>query len=136
MSPAETEALTLSLSVAARSVVFSLPFALLVAWLLTRTRFGNWIYASGGDANAARNVGVPVARTKITLFVMTALAAALFAVIQVLVTGSAATTSRRTGVGELATASITRSWKNSALAKNNGASQRNSTSPGIRRAPG
>src|SRR5205085_6058718 len=56
-----------------------------------RTRFGNWIYASGGDANAARNVGVPVARTKITLFVMTALAATLFAVIQVLVTGSADT---------------------------------------------
>ena len=60
-------------------------------WLLTRTRFGNWIFATGGDANAARNVGVPVARTKITLFVMTALAAALFATIQVLVTGSADT---------------------------------------------
>jgi simple sugar transport system permease protein len=56
-----------------------------------RTRFGNWIFASGGEANAARNMGVPVARTKITLFIMTALAAALFATIQVLVTGSADT---------------------------------------------
>jgi molybdate transport system permease protein len=39
LSPAETEALTLSLSVAARSVAFNLPFAIPVAWLLARTRF-------------------------------------------------------------------------------------------------
>jgi len=39
LSPAETEALFLSLSVAARSVAFNLPFAILVAWLLARTRF-------------------------------------------------------------------------------------------------
>ena len=41
--------------------------------MLLRTRFGNWIFASGGDANAARNVGVPVTRVKIWLFVLTAL---------------------------------------------------------------
>ena len=34
-------------------------------WVLTRTRDGNWIFGVGGDANAARNVGVPVARVKI-----------------------------------------------------------------------
>jgi molybdate transport system permease protein len=39
LSPAESEALWLSLSVAARSVAFNLPFAILVAWLLTRARF-------------------------------------------------------------------------------------------------
>src|SRR5688500_16382202 len=39
LSPAESDALFLSLSVAARSVAFNLPFAILVAWLLTRTRF-------------------------------------------------------------------------------------------------
>lgn len=39
LSPAEQEALLLSLSVAARSVAINLPFAVLVAWLLTRTRF-------------------------------------------------------------------------------------------------
>jgi simple sugar transport system permease protein len=27
-------------------------------WVLTRTRVGNWIFGVGGDANAARNVGV------------------------------------------------------------------------------
>jgi molybdate transport system permease protein len=39
LSAAEIEALQLSLTVALRSVAFSLPFALLVAWLLTRRRF-------------------------------------------------------------------------------------------------
>ena len=49
--------------------------------VLTKTRFGNWIYAVGGDANAARNTGVPVRRTKITLFVLTSMAAALVGII-------------------------------------------------------
>ena len=39
LSAAETDALSLSLSIAARSVLFNLPFAVAVAWLLTRTRF-------------------------------------------------------------------------------------------------
>ena len=39
LSPSETEALHLSLSVAMRSVVFSLPLAIFVAWVLTRRRF-------------------------------------------------------------------------------------------------
>jgi len=39
LSAAETEALYLSLSVATRSVALSLPFALLLSWLLTRRRF-------------------------------------------------------------------------------------------------
>jgi simple sugar transport system permease protein len=50
--------------------------------LLTRTTFGNWIFSSGGDPNAARNVGVPVGRTKILLFVATALGAWLVGTIQ------------------------------------------------------
>jgi len=50
-------------------------------WVLSRTTFGNWIFASGGDQNAARNVGVPVNRTKVLLFVATALAAALVGII-------------------------------------------------------
>jgi simple sugar transport system permease protein len=38
------------------------------SWVLLRTRIGNWIFAAGGDANAARAVGVPVTKTKIGLF--------------------------------------------------------------------
>jgi simple sugar transport system permease protein len=40
----------------------------LASWVLLRTQVGNWIFAAGGDANAARAVGVPVTRTKIGLF--------------------------------------------------------------------
>lgn len=40
------------------------------AWVLARTRFGNWTFAVGGDPVASRNVGVPAARTTITLFMI------------------------------------------------------------------
>lgn len=58
--------------------------------VLVRTQFGNWIFAVGGDANASRNVGVPVKKVKISLFVFTAFCACVFAVLQVCDIGSAA----------------------------------------------
>jgi len=58
--------------------------------LLTRTPFGNWIFASGGDAQAARYTGVPVKRVKISMFVFTAFCATVFATCQVMEFGSAA----------------------------------------------
>jgi simple sugar transport system permease protein len=54
------------------------------AWLLAKSRFGNWIYSAGGDPIAARNVGVPVARTKVLLFMMTSVTAALMGIIEAL----------------------------------------------------
>ena len=57
--------------------------------LLTKTRFGNWIFASGGDAEAARNSGVPVNRVKILMFMFTAFCATVFATCQVMEFGSA-----------------------------------------------
>jgi simple sugar transport system permease protein len=48
-----------------------------------RTRFGNWIFAVGGNAIAARMVGVPVDRVKISLFMTTAAAAWLVAMVEV-----------------------------------------------------
>jgi simple sugar transport system permease protein len=50
-------------------------FTALATWVLLRTRFGNWVFATGGDEVAARNVGVPARRTTITLFMTTATAA-------------------------------------------------------------
>jgi simple sugar transport system permease protein len=47
----------------------------LATWVLLRTPFGNWVFATGGDEVAARNVGVPATRTTITLFMTTAAAA-------------------------------------------------------------
>ncbi len=73
------------------SVAWWLAITALATWVLVRTRFGNWIFAVGGDLQAARNVGVPVARVKIMLFIATACSAALFATIQVLEAGSADT---------------------------------------------
>ena len=62
--------------------------AALGAFVLARTRFGNWTLAAGGDANAARNSGVPVADVKAILFVATACCAALVAILTVLDAGS------------------------------------------------
>jgi len=47
----------------------------LATWVLMRSRVGNWIFAVGGNEQAARAVGVPAARTKIALFMTTAVAA-------------------------------------------------------------
>jgi simple sugar transport system permease protein len=54
------------------------------AWVLTRTKFGNWIFAVGGSALSSRAVGVPLARTKILLFMTTAFAAWLVGSMNVL----------------------------------------------------
>lgn len=52
-------------------------------FLLTRTRIGNWIQARGQNEQAARNLGVPVDRVTIILFVLTSALAAVTGVIQV-----------------------------------------------------
>src|ERR671915_228159 len=71
------------------SILWAIGITALATFVLLRTRFGNWIFGAGGDPDAARNVGVPVARVKIILFVCTALGAALLAAIQVTSAGSA-----------------------------------------------
>jgi simple sugar transport system permease protein len=65
-------------------VLWWLGLTVVGAWMLARTRFGNWIFAAGGDPVAARNIGVPVARTKIALFMMTSGTAALLGIIEAL----------------------------------------------------
>jgi simple sugar transport system permease protein len=65
-------------------VLWWIGITLVGAWLLAKTRFGNWIYSAGGDPNSARNVGVPVARTKILLFVLTSCTASLMGIIEAL----------------------------------------------------
>ncbi len=71
-------------------VVWALGLIIFGQFLLTKTRFGNWIFAAGGDAQAARYVGVPVNRVKILMFMFTAFTAAVFATAQVMEFGSAA----------------------------------------------
>ena len=59
------------------SVIWWIGITAVATWVLARARFGNWIFAVGGDANASRNIGVPVQRVKIILFMLTSTAAAL-----------------------------------------------------------
>jgi simple sugar transport system permease protein len=71
-------------------VVWWLVFVVVGAFLLARTKYGNWILAVGGDANAAKNVGIAVTRVKIALFMLMAFCSVIFALLQVADAGSAA----------------------------------------------
>ncbi|GFH79118.1 MULTISPECIES: ABC transporter permease [Streptomyces] len=57
------------------TVLWWIALVALATWILLRTRYGNWIFAAGGDADAARAVGVPVRATKIGLYLGVALGA-------------------------------------------------------------
>jgi simple sugar transport system permease protein len=63
--------------------------ALVLGYTLTQTKFGNWIQASGGNANAARARGVKVDRTKIALFMLSAMLSAFAGVISSIRTSAA-----------------------------------------------
>jgi len=65
------------------SIAWWLGVAAVATWILLRTAFGNWIFGVGGNLQTARNVGVPVRRVKILLFMATGAAAWLVAMIQV-----------------------------------------------------
>jgi simple sugar transport system permease protein len=70
-------------------IIWALGLVAIAHIILTRTQFGNWIFAAGGDAQAARYVGVPVDRVKIQMFMFTAFCACVFATCQVIEFGSA-----------------------------------------------
>lgn len=64
------------------SIIWAGVIALIAAHVLAHTRFGSWVLATGGNADSARSAGVPTDRVKITLFMMTALGAAILGAIQ------------------------------------------------------
>ena len=70
--PAAHERLRLALTIGAVdlqvTVLWWLGLVAVATWVLLRTRAGNWIFAVGGNKEAARAVGVPVARTKVGLY--------------------------------------------------------------------
>jgi simple sugar transport system permease protein len=57
------------------TVFYWIAFAALATWILIRTKYGNWIFAVGGNKESARAVGVPVTFTKISLFMLVGLGA-------------------------------------------------------------
>ncbi|MBB4660468.1 ABC transporter permease [Conexibacter arvalis] len=79
------------------TVLWWIAITVAATWVLSRMRFGNWIFGVGGDVEAARNSGVPVARVKIALFMTTAVTSALTGVMIALRLGS---TQANQGVGD------------------------------------
>lgn len=78
------------------SLVWWILLTIVCIILLTRTKYGNWITAIGGNAYGAMAVGVPVARMRISLFIGTATAAWLVGQLTVIRYASATVT---TGIG-------------------------------------
>jgi simple sugar transport system permease protein len=57
------------------TILWWFAFAALGTWVLMRTRYGNWVFAVGGNKASARAVGVPVTFTKVSLFMVVGFAA-------------------------------------------------------------
>ncbi len=63
------------------SLIWFILIAVAFHYILTRSRFGNWIQATGGNPGAARNRGVPIKRVKMILFMLTSAMAGFAGVI-------------------------------------------------------
>jgi simple sugar transport system permease protein len=71
------------------SLFWFIAVVIVFGYVLTQTKFGNWIQASGGNANAARARGVNVDRTKIALFMLSAVVSAFAGIISSIRTAAA-----------------------------------------------
>ena len=58
--------------------------------VLAKSRFGRFVYASGGNPEASRLVGVPVARTQITLYILSGISGAVAGLVLAAMLGAAA----------------------------------------------
>ena len=79
------------------SVWWWLAVTAVATWVLLRTRVGNWIFAVGGAQVSARQVGVPVFKTKVGLFMTTSAAGWLVGMLLLFTTS---TVQSNTGVGQ------------------------------------
>ncbi len=66
-----------------------LALALVYFFVVHRTRYGNWIFALGGDKVSARNAGIPTRGLTVSLFVLSAVSAAFVGMCQVILFNSA-----------------------------------------------
>jgi simple sugar transport system permease protein len=79
------------------SVFWWIGLTAIATWVLLRTRTGNWIFSVGGQQTAARQIGVPVFKTKVGLFMTTAGAGWLVGMLLLFTTS---TVQSNTGVGQ------------------------------------
>jgi simple sugar transport system permease protein len=63
--------------------------AIVLGYVLTQTKAGNWIQAAGGNPGAARARGVNVSRTKLALFALSSVMAAFAGIISSIRTSAA-----------------------------------------------
>jgi simple sugar transport system permease protein len=70
-------------------IVWWIAFAVVLAFVVHWTRYGNWLFAIGGDKQSARNAGIPVVRMTIWLFILSACSATFVGMCQALLFNSA-----------------------------------------------
>lgn len=58
-------------------VIIMVIAGIVLAFVLTRLRFGRWLYATGGNARAAELSGVPVRRVKMSVYVISGVCSAM-----------------------------------------------------------
>jgi ribose/xylose/arabinose/galactoside ABC-type transport system permease subunit len=63
-------------------VVWFLAVFVIGALVLSSTKFGYWVYATGGNEAAAREMGIPTKRIKLITFILVGFACALIAILQ------------------------------------------------------
>ena len=71
------------------SLFWFIAAVIILGYLLTKTRTGNWIQAAGGNPGAARARGVQVDRVKVGLFMLSSTMAALAGIISSIRTSAA-----------------------------------------------
>ncbi|WP_376706340.1 ABC transporter permease (plasmid) [Mesorhizobium sp. ISC25] len=70
-------------------IVWWVAFAVVAGFVLHKTRYGNWLFAMGGDRVSARNAGIPTDRMTISLFVLSAVSATFVGICQAILFNSA-----------------------------------------------
>ncbi|WP_323770854.1 ABC transporter permease [Antarctobacter sp.] len=70
-------------------IVWWVVIAVIFWFVVHQSRYGNWVFAMGGDRESARNLGIPVDRMTIGLFILTATSASFVGMCQAILFNSA-----------------------------------------------
>jgi simple sugar transport system permease protein len=70
-------------------VIWWLFFTIIYVFFIHFSRYGNWLFAMGGDKVSARNAGIPTDRMTMVLFVLSAVSAAFVGMCQAILFNSA-----------------------------------------------
>jgi len=79
------------------AVVWWILVTIVASWVLLRTGMGNWIFGVGGAINSARQVGIPVVKVRMGLFMATSAAGWLVGMLQLF---AVSTVQATTGLGQ------------------------------------